>query len=220
MKHIEERREILCSLGLTLLWNGGVYYGARLLTGARLHHDMTTALDERIPFLPWTISIYWGCYLFWCVNYCLCAVQAREERERFFCADLLAKGFCFLLFMAFPTTNIRPAIVGTGIWENLMRLLYRIDAADNLFPSIHCLVSWLCWIGVRKRQNIPRWYRGFSLIAAMAVCLSTLTTKQHVLADVFGGIGLAEVCYALTKQPKLRDAYSVVIAQVTRAGRT
>lgn len=217
MRKQEDHREMLCSLGLTLLWNGCVYYGARLLTGARLHHDMTTALDTLIPFLPWTISIYWGCYLFWCVNYCLCAAQERKERERFFCAEILAKGACLLLFLTIPTTNVRPDITGTGFWDDLMRLLYQIDAADNLFPSIHCLVSWLCWVGVRKRRDIPTWYRWFSLFAAIAVCISTLTTKQHVLADVFGGIALAEMCYALAAMPKLRAGYSSIISRIIRS---
>lgn len=45
-----------------------------------------------------------------------------------------------------------------------MRLLYWIDAADNLFPSIHCLVSWLCWIGVRRRRDIPYGYSFFHLL--------------------------------------------------------
>lgn len=41
-----------------------------------------------------------------------------------------------------------------------MRFVYAVDAADNLFPSIHCLVSWFCYIGLRGRRDIPVWYRG------------------------------------------------------------
>ena len=29
-----------------------------------------------------------------------------------------------------------------------MRVLYRVDEADNLFPSIHCLTSAFCFIAV------------------------------------------------------------------------
>lgn len=32
-------------------------------------------------------------------------------------------------------------------------------------------------------------------MAAIAICISTLTTRQHVLADIFGGIGAAELSW-------------------------
>ena len=57
------------------VWNELVYLGARFITGSRRHYDMTTALDRRIPFLPWTITIYFGCFVFWTINYYLCSKQ-------------------------------------------------------------------------------------------------------------------------------------------------
>ena len=173
---------------------------------------MTTAIDKPVPFLPWTVSIYFGCYLFWCINYYLCASQEKPERDRFFCADTLSKGVCFVLFLLITATNIRPEIVGNTVWDILMKLLYQIDAADNLFPSIHCLVSWLCWIGVRKRKDIPVLYRYFSLAMAVAVCISTLTTRQHVIADVVCGVALAEVCYIPSGRTKVRGYYSTSLS--------
>ena len=65
----------------------------------------------------------------------------------------------------------------------------------NLFPSIHCLVSWFCFVGIRGRKEIPRWYRIFSCVAALAVCVSVLTTKQHGAIDIAGGVVLAELCF-------------------------
>ena len=199
-------------LGIAFLWNEAVYLGARQITQSWHHYDMTTSIDRLVPFLPWTVSIYFGCYLFWCINYYLCAVQEKPERDRFFCADVLAKGICFVLFLLIPTTNIRPEIIGETVWDVLMKLLYQIDAADNLFPSIHCLVSWLCWIGVRKRKDIPVLYRYFSLAMAVAVCISTLTTRQHVIADVVCGVALAEVCFILSGYTKVRGYYSTSLS--------
>lgn len=199
-------------LGVAFLWNEAVYLGARQIAQSWYHYDMTTAIDKLVPFLPWTVSIYFGCYLFWCINYYLCAVQKKPERDRFFCADVLAKGICFVLFLLIPTTNIRPEIIGETVWDVLMKLLYQIDTADNLFPSIHCLVSWLCWIGVRKRKDIPVLYRYFSLAMAVAVCISTLTTRQHVIADVVCGVALAEVCFILSGHTKVRGYYSTSLS--------
>lgn len=222
-------KEPFIILVLTLLWNQLVYSGARFIAGDWYHYDLTTALDEQIPFLPWTIVIYFGCYLFWGVNYYLCAAQTNfqhfikkealtdqsvYERNRFFCADALAKAICLFFFLILPTTNIRPEVTGNGLWDRLMRFLYQVDAADNLFPSIHCLVSWLCWIGVRRRSDIPFFYRWFSLAAALAVCISTLTTRQHVIVDVVGGVLLAELCYLLAGQPKIYNRYSRLLQRI------
>ena len=62
----------------------------------------------------------------------------------------------------------------------------------NLFPSIHCLVSWFCAIGLRGTR-VSTWYKVFSYAFAIAVCISTQLTKQHYIVDVFGGILLAEI---------------------------
>ena len=216
LKKIKNQPDLILALFLAVVWNQSVYYGARWITGSWKHYDMTASFDSLVPFVPWTIVIYFGCYLFWAVNYFLCALQPAEERDRFFCADLLAKGICLFLFLVIPTTNVRPEIFGETIWDNLVKMLYRIDAADNLFPSIHCLVSWFCWIGVRKRKEIPCIYRYFSLIAAVAVCISTLTTRQHVIYDVVGGILIAEGCYFLSGFLRVRRLYSFILSALSK----
>jgi len=150
------------------------------------------------------------------VNYFICAVQDKARRNRFFCADTLSKLICFAFFVLFPTTNVRPEITGETIWDDLMRFLYWIDSADNLFPSIHCLVSWLCWVGIRKRPDVSAAYRWFSLAFAIAVCISTLTTRQHVIADVIGGVLLAEGCYFAAGFAKVSAVYAALIARLKK----
>ena len=100
-------------------------------------------------------------------------------------------------FFLYPTTNTRPVITDGGLWNQLALWLYSIDAADNLFPSIHCLVSWFCYLGIRGRKEIPVWYQRVSAVLAILVFVSTLLTKQHVLVDVAGGILLAELCFCI-----------------------
>lgn len=197
-------RTAAVQLIVALLWHELVYLCARWIASGWVHYDLTTALDRKIPLVPWTIVIYFGCYVFWAVNYYLCAAQEVQVRNRFFLADFLAKGVCFVLYLVLPTTNVRPEIVGNGVFDQLMRFLYSVDAADNLFPSLHCLTSWLCWIGVRKQKGIYGWYRWASFALAVLVCISTLTTYQHVIADVAAGILIAEACYWLADRSGIR----------------
>lgn len=188
---------MILPLALSLIWNSITYFGTRLITKNWYHINAEISLDYSIPFIPWTVLIYFTCYIFWFANYILGSRQVRKEAFRFLSADIFAKTICFICFILIPTTNTRPVIIGTSIWETLMLHLYSIDAASNLFPSIHCLTSWFSYIAVRKNKSIPRLYVVFSLLYALAVCVSTLTTKQHVLLDVIGGVGLAELSYSL-----------------------
>lgn len=201
-------------LFLSLVCNAVVYYGSRLLAADWEHYSLSSRLDRWIPFLPWTISIYWGCYVFWIVNY---IIGCRQEREKAFCfmsADLIAKLVCMLCFLVLPTTNIRPVIEGNSLWDGLMRILYRIDAADNLFPSIHCLTSAFCFIAVRNNSKIAKWYKGLSFLNVVSICVSTLTTRQHVLADVLAGVALSELSWLFAKKSGFSRWYMNIVLKM------
>lgn len=183
--------------------NFGVYLGTEWITGDRKHYDLTLAVDQRIPVIPAFTVIYIGCYLFWIVNYLLIARQGKEHCMRFVTADLLSRLVCGVIYLLLPTMNVRPQLSGTDIWTEMLRWVYKLDAPTRLFPSIHCLVSWFCYIGIRGRRCVPKGYRLFSCLFALLVCLSTLVTKQHYLVDVLGGILLAEATYYLAFHTEL-----------------
>lgn len=207
-------KEMWLPLMLTLVCNTIAYYGSRILNEGRMHWNISNGFDDRIPFLPWTVTIYLGCYLFWIVNYIIGCRQEKEWAFQFLSADLLAKLVCLLIFLIFPTTNVRPAVEGNSLWELVMQWLYRTDAADNLFPSIHCLTSCFCVIAVRKNQNIPVWYKRLSEVLAVSVYVSTLTTKQHVWMDVAAGIALAEGSYWFTGKSGFSTWYAKQIFRI------
>lgn len=97
------------------------------------------------------------------------------------------------------------------------RMLYSIDAADNLFPSIHCLVSWFCFLAVKGQKKIPIWYKAVSFILAVLVFLSTLFTKQHVIVDVAGGIFLAQGCFWIGKHTEIWHIYEHIGNKIEKA---
>lgn len=199
---------------LAVTFNLSVYGFTRMIAGNWYHYNIESPLDELIPFWPPSIIIYLGCYLFWVVNYILMGRQGKKQVCQFFAADFISRVVCMVFYLAFPTTNVRPAVEPAGIWNQVTLFLYQVDAADNLFPSIHCLVSWFCYIGLRGRKDIPVWYKCFSCVMAVLVCISTLTTKQHVIVDVFGGVLLAEVCLWLGRKPAVWGTYQKVADKV------
>ena len=189
----------------SFVFNCLVYSGSRMIAGGWYHHNIETGVDRSIPFVPEFLVIYFGCYVFWAVNYILIARQDRRSVYQFFTGDFISRCVCLVSFLAFPTTNTRPVITGGGLWNQAA--LCSIDAADNLFPSIHCLVSWFCYLGIRGRKEIPRWYQSVSMVIAILVFASTLLTKQHVIVDVAGGILLAEFCFFIGRKTDLYRIY-------------
>ena len=199
------------------VFNCLVYSGSRAVAGSWYHHNIESNLDLRLPFLPQFLIIYFGCYIFWAANYILAARQDREEVYRFFTADFISRCVCLVIFLAYPTTNTRPVIEGSGFWDLLAGWLYSIDAADNLFPSIHCLVSWFCFLAVKGQKKIPIWYKAVSFILAVLVFLSTLFTKQHVIVDVAGGIFLAQGCFWIGKHTEIWHIYEHIGNKIEKA---
>lgn len=194
--------KILIPLIITFCMNAVAYWGAPMLeTGIKVH-NLSGPADELIPFMPQFIIIYFGCYIFWVVNYTMAAMREEDVKYQFFTADFYARLICMLCFIFYPTTNTRPDLIGNDIWTQAVRVLYAVDAPLNLFPSIHCMASWFSCIAVRKAKNIPGWYKGFSLVMAVLVFWSTLALRQHVWQDVIGGVLLAEVTWRISRKTK------------------
>ena len=185
---------------ICVLWNCIVYYGVRLLYGGRTFHDMTTRWDEMIPVIPSTTFVYYVFFPYLVVNIIIIARMDKDMLYRYVITDLIGKTVCLICFLSIPTTNIRPEITGKDISSTLLRYLYVTDAANNLFPSIHCLDSWISSLAIRHTKGMPKSYKVVSTIIAAAICLSTLTTKQHVIADLISGIALAEVSFFFAKK--------------------
>ncbi len=170
-----------------------VYWFTQWLMADAYHYDLTLPVDRKLPVAPWWVSIYILSYGFWALNYILIGRQSRKACYRLAFADYISKIVCGVIFALLPTTNVRP-VLGDGFWDMMLGLIYKMDSPTNLFPSIHCLVSWLCYIGLRGTK-VPTWYKLFSLAFAIAICASTQFTKQHYIVDVAGGLVLAEAAF-------------------------
>lgn len=198
------------------VFNSLIYTGLQILMKKARHFDLTTSLDKAIPFEPMWAFVYLGCFLFWAVNYIMITRQGREGWFRFATSDYLSRIICGIFFILLPTTNIRPEVTGSSFSELLIQFVYWIDAPTNLFPSIHCLVSWLCFVGIRGRSYVPKWYQAFSALFAIAVFASTLFTKQHFIVDVAAGIVIAEVCFFIGQHTEYYRKIEQIFDRVNR----
>lgn len=189
------------------------FYGpklAQVFTGNARMHDLTTALDEAIPFSSVWVIPYIATFALWTYQYIMVTHDSEEMANRLIAADALGKLVSMLVFIFFPTTNVRPEVTGSGLTPFLMRVIYTLDTPTNLLPSLHCFIAWLGTRTLYGCKHLPhRGLRcGLCTAGSVLVFLSTLFTKQHVLYDVFAGVALAELCYAAARFTKLPQPFA------------
>ena len=192
---------ILCSV----LFNFIVYFGNRIITSGWTHHNLSIPfLDGRIPFQTWAIVIYIAAYAFWIVGFLLIARDEKEVCYEIFSGELIGKLFCLLFFLLLPTVMAdRPAgFELKNVFDLLTQTVFDLDTPDNLFPSIHCMESWVVVRGAFRCRKLryPMVWRICSLCMAFAVFASTLLVKQHVFLDVLGGVAVAELGLLLSQK--------------------
>jgi len=164
-----------------------------LLNSPRGHiHSLETMIDDRIPLLPAFVFPYLSLYVLLAVS----LWRFLRAETRIFTIAALAIGLdlvlSYLVFLFYQTQVERPVILGSDVSSNILRWVYSIDKPFNAFPSLHTSTSTLLVLLWRRAGS-----RIQPIIALWAVCIiaSTLLTKQHYIADVFGGVTVALVSY-------------------------
>lgn len=180
-----------------------VYFLTKLINQFLPHHTLITKYDSMIPLIPSFSIIYLGCYLFWVWNYMLVGKTTKEHFYKFITCIFVSYTLCAMTFVIYPTVIDRPEVTVNSFSTFLLHYIFASDTPNNLFPSMHCLVSWLCYLGIKSKPQIPRWYQITSLCIAILVCISTVTVKQHYIVDIFAGVLLAELIYYLTQHVAL-----------------
>lgn len=176
-----------------LIFNCLTFWGTRLFTNGAVHYDLSTALDRAIPFVPAFIAVYVLAFIQWVAGYVVICRESPERCYRVLSGEMMTKLACLVIFLALPTVMTRPEVTGRDVFSRLTGLIYALDTPDNLFPSIHCVESWICFRGTLGAKSIPRWYKVFMLVFTLLVFASVLFVKQHLAADVLGGLVLAEL---------------------------
>ncbi len=169
-----------------------VFYATRPLLPYLPAHSLSTPLDEMIPVSPAWVTVYFLSFLSWVVTVLWILSESKRHAYRLcgvYTIIMIASLVCFL---AYPVTIERPEITGSGLFNDWMRFLYRVDSPTNLCPSLHVVISYICWRGTMDCEKIPKWYRWFNLFFLILVCFSILFVKQHFIADIFVAVIITE----------------------------
>lgn len=160
--------------------------------------DVTLGIDALFPLRPEWVIIYVATFLFWGLGLLLIAWQDEELCCRFASSAIIADLICGIIFIAFPSCIPRPEInAADGGFFWALSIVYSFDTPTNCFPSMHCLFAYLVFRQSLRSPGAKPWFKVFCGVFTVLVCLSTLYVKQHVVADVIGGILFGEIAYGL-----------------------
>jgi len=150
---------------------------------------LMTPLDRVIPLMPWTAWFYEPFYA------AIFIIGVISFRSRFLynrtlvcvCANIVlaALGHAFVRaeyprpILPFPAPDLSTAFLA---------FVYKIDPPGNVFPSLHVAHTFLIsFVLMMDRPRLGRLLLWMSIVLAA----STLTTKQHFIADVAIGLVMA-----------------------------
>ena len=170
----------------TLLW-GLLFFGATYFTASLLGQDRAVLIsfdyiDQKIPFINWTIWFYISQYII--IPWSFYFVKDPENYSPMFYSMIMAIGISGLIFFLYPTTIHRPEQVNGDLIEGIRWILYQLDAPTNCFPSLHVALACLCSIYIMREH---KWIGLFSWLWSFLIIISTMTLKQHYFVDVIGG---------------------------------
>lgn len=191
---------IVISYDVTRLFNSGSY-----------HYNVAIPLDSRIPFIPAFVVVYVLAFAQWVITAVLAAREGKDFYFKASSSEIMAKLVAIPIFLVFPTIMVRPEIQGGGVFDWMTRFIYACDVPDNLFPSLHCLESWVCLRLVCAMKKVPSWYKWANAAFSLLVFASVVLVKQHLILDIPGGIVVAEIGFLLGKWLKTeRIMYRIV----------
>ena len=168
----------------------GCYYLAAQLARARPRWNPALGLDHALPCVPQLAWLYLAGLALPFLPALLLPVAYLPRAAASFGMLIALAG---LVFMVMPTdgSELRATC---GQPAGVLGLVFELDPATNLFPSLHVGFAVLAAACLWQAEA-----RGAVLTRALAVAqmLTVCLVKQHALLDVAAGAGLALLVYAL-----------------------
>lgn len=155
-----------------------------------------TALDYWFPYVPLAIVPYATLWLYLSLPLAFLTRQAEFRSFGVAAATLTIAGLgCFYLW---PTAV--PYVPGWSV-EAAGSFLRNVDGAGNACPSLHVAFAVFSWVWLRRLiadVGGPTWVRLGNAAWCIAIVLSTLAIRQHVVVDVVAGAALGGTVAALS----------------------
>lgn len=161
-------------------------------------HKIYSPLDSLIPFVPAFIMLYCTWYFYIAVTCVIFFLKSKTDLRRTVFSMNICMAVGLLVYLIYPNyISIRPAVYGSDIFSQAVKLLQVGDPPSNVCPSLHVAICISLYTGIadsvyfKNRSGV----KFFALILTILISISTLFIKQHSIIDVFFGGVLGIVSY-------------------------
>ena len=143
-----------------------------------------SVVDQAVPLLPWTVAIYLS-HFFLVMALFLCVKTYTRVRHLLWSStSLLILSVAFFLVVPFQIRHV--PLPSQDIWSEVIKMIRLVDVHTNLLPSLHVLMALFGPLFILTAEGFsPR--NALFLLWGILITLSTMTTKQHLFADVVTG---------------------------------
>lgn len=158
-----------------------------------------TALDRLIPFQPYALFAYLTLWLYVGVGP---GLQLNLAELLVYAAWISLLCVAGLVIFYFWPTQVPPLALDVSRYSGFL-LLKEVDTGGNACPSMHVAIATFTVLRVGevlRRLGVPNFLRVVNVVWFLAIALSTLAIKQHVVLDAVAG-ALLGIAFAL---PSLR----------------
>lgn len=151
-------------------------------------------LDASIPLVPHFVIPY--LLLPVVLIFALIVLWPTPLRDSYLISLVLVQWSAVVFWFLLPTGVVRPDIVGTDWFSNLIRFVYAHDGAVNAFPSSHVYLALVS--GYFLILAFPAWIPLTSIVT-IAIVFSTVLIKQHYALDIVGGVAWTATAIVLAR---------------------
>ena len=172
-----------------------MYFGCEYFQSG--FHDVKRDIDDKIPFVEWSVLVY----VLWFPLIALFPIALFYVNEEYYVFYITAMFMEVVLsvicYMIYPTTFKRPK-PSDKLSGKLMTIVFKGSYRGvNCAPSLHCSSCYLIiFTALMAMHNVTGI---ISIIVAVAIVISTMTTKQHTVIDVLSAIPMFVVCAFIGK---------------------
>ena len=187
--------KILLNQVALLLFQSIAYFGVQKLEGSA--HDVEKMLDRRIPFVPETVFIYILWYPLIAVFPLVLYQAVPAMYPAYMIAILTDILLSAVIYLIYPTGFERPEQLPRDLSGRILGWMYAKGnyTGKNCMPSMHCSMCFIIMFFAISCDGMPTGVKALVLMLALAIVLSTVLTKQHVLVDMAAAVPVAAICF-------------------------
>jgi membrane-associated phospholipid phosphatase len=148
------------------------------------------ALDDLLPFCKWAIIpyVFWFIWIPFVILYLLW--KDEGQFTRLYYAMVIGSFTALAIYAIFPNgLQLRRMIYEQDFLSRMVVQLREIDTSTNVCPSLHVYQSLCVCLAIFRSASMRKW-RGFAVVATVAISVSTVLLDQHSVIDVLCAVAL------------------------------